>query len=113
MFKFWKESKHESALRTYCWARKMAGKVVCDVRETERKMFGDMLEKEDRSGNVLGVAGEMVKRNGDVDGGGCIKDCNEAMVVEQDELMEVWKEYLTSFSTKSLTGTAEVLNLMR
>jgi hypothetical protein len=53
-----------------------------------------MIEKEDRNGNVFRVAKQMVKRIRDIDGGGCIKDCNGTIVVEREKLMEVWNEYL-------------------
>jgi hypothetical protein len=93
LFKIWRQSKLESDWRAYCLAKKVAGKAVYAAQEAERKKFGDMLEKEDRKGNVFKVVKRMVKRNRDVDGGGCIKDCNGDIVVEQEKLLNVWREY--------------------
>src|SRR4029077_15392258 len=76
-----------------CLTKKVAGKAVRAAQEAERKKFGDMLEKEDRRGNVFKVVKRMVKRNRDVDGGGYIKDCNGDIVVEQEKLLNVWREY--------------------
>jgi len=90
MFKIWRQSKVESGILL---AKKVEGKAVHAAQEIERKKFGDMLEKENRSGNVVGVVKRMVKRNRDVDGGGCIKDCNGDIFAEQEQLMEVRREY--------------------
>jgi hypothetical protein len=66
LFKIWRQSKLESDWRAYCLAKKVA---VYAAQEAERKKFGDMLEKEDRRGNVFKVVKWIVKRNRDVNGG--------------------------------------------
>jgi cytidine deaminase len=48
-------------------ARKVARQADYAAKETERKKLGDMLEKEDRSGNVFRVAKQTVKRIRDVE----------------------------------------------
>ena len=48
-----------------------------------------MLDKEDRKGMVFRVAKQIVRKNGDVVGGGCVKDTDGKIVVEEEKLMEV------------------------
>ena len=88
MFKIWKKSKNESDRMEYYAARKHARNAVCDAQEVERNRFGDKLVEEDRNGNLFRMAKQMVVRNRDVVGGGCVKDSNGNVTVEQEKLME-------------------------
>ena len=42
-----------------------------------------MLEEENR---------KIVRKNGDVVGGGCVNDTDSKIVVEEEKLMEVWRK---------------------
>ena len=48
------------------------------------------MDREDAKGKVFRVVKQMVRRNKDVVGGGCIKDKQGKIVVEE-EIKEVWR----------------------
>jgi hypothetical protein len=51
------------------------------------------LDDENKKGTVFRVDKQIVKNNRDVVGGGCVKDTEGRIVVEDDKLMEVWTHY--------------------
>src|SRR5580692_2836165 len=109
MFKISKKSKNESDRMEYYAARKHARKAVCDAQEVDRKRLGDKLVEEDRNGNLLRMAKQMVARNRDVVGGGCVKDSNGNVTVEQEKLMEVWRQYFQKLLNEEFVWNKESL----
>ena len=85
--------KTEENKRSYDQAKRAAKKVISKAQEVERKKFGEKLDEEDRKGMVFRVAKQIAKNNRDVVGGGCIKDTNGKIVVNEDEQMEVWRAH--------------------
>ena len=70
-----------------------------------QKGFCEELEDEDRKGNVFRVAKQLVRKNRDVVGAGCVKDNDGKIAVEEDKLLEVWREYYDRISNEfSWTG---------
>jgi len=77
----------------YRFAKKTANKVVYRAQEVERKRLGDMLEEAEKKGNVFVVPKRMLARNKDVVGDGCIKDRSGRIVVGQEDIKEVCRQY--------------------
>jgi hypothetical protein len=88
----------EENKRRYNEAKRTAKKAVSKAQEVERKKFGKKLDEEDGKGNVFRVAKQLVRKNRDVVGEGCIKDTDGKIVVEDDKLMEVWRAYYDKLS---------------
>ena len=90
----------EENKRRYNEAKRTAKKAVSKAQEVERKKFGKKLDEEDGKGNVFRVAKQLVRKNRDVVGEGCIKDTDGKIVVEDDKLMEVWRAYYDKLSNE-------------
>jgi hypothetical protein len=52
-----------------------------------------MLEREDAKGGLFRVAKQMVKKNRDVVGGGCVRDVDGTIVADETRTMEIWKRH--------------------
>ena len=81
LYKIYKKSKKEpdkmkmnENKSRYHQATCMAKREVSKAQEIERKKFDEMLDEEDRKRTVFRVAKQIVKKNADVVGGGCVKD---------------------------------------
>ena len=46
------------------------------------------------------MAKQIVKKNADVVDGGCVKDTGGKIVVEEEKLMEVWREHYDKLSNE-------------
>ena len=66
----------------------------------ERKKFGEMLEEEDRKGTVFRVSKQIVRKNEDVVGGGCVNVTDDKIVVEEKKLMKIWRKYYDKLSNE-------------
>ena len=51
------------------------------------------------------VAKQLVRKNRDVVGAGCVKDNVGKIVVEEDKLLEVWKSIMIGYLMRSSAGT--------
>ena len=78
----------EENRRLYQTAKCEAKRAVYKAQEEERKKFGEMLDEEDGKGTVFRVAKQMVRSNRDVVGGGCVKDVNGKIVVDDKKILE-------------------------
>jgi hypothetical protein len=52
-----------------------------------------MLENEDAKSNLFRVVKQMVKKNRDVTGSGCVKVADGTIVVNDAKTKEIWKSY--------------------
>lgn len=93
LFIAWDESRLDQDRKAYCRARSFAKKVILKAKEAERVKLAEKLEEEDARGNLFRVAKQMVKKNRDVVGDGCMKGKDGEVVVDDAELMKVWKCY--------------------
>ena len=59
------------------------------------------------------VAKQLVKKNRDVVGAGCVKDSVGKIVVEEDKLLEVWKEHYDKISNEEFSWDREGLTDVR
>src|SRR2546425_1622123 len=68
-------------------------RVVAKAQDEERKRYCDMLEEEDGKGCVFRVAKQMVGLNKDIAASGCVRGVDGRIVVEEEGIMQRWKEY--------------------
>ena len=99
----------EENKKIYNLAKYEAKKVISKAQEVERQMFCEKLVEEDKKGNVFRVAKQMVRKNRDVVGAGCVKDTAGRIVVEEDKLMEVWREYYDKLSNEEFAWDKDSL----
>jgi hypothetical protein len=116
LFKVYEKSKQdgdkiliEENKRHYQLAKKEAKKVVYKAQEEERRKFSDQLDVEDRKGTVFRVAQQIVRKNRDVVGGGCVKDLDGKIIVEDDKLMEAWRAYYEKLSNEEFAWDKNTL----
>jgi hypothetical protein len=93
----------------YDIAKRSAKKEISKAQEMERKRFGEKLDEEDRKGTVFRVAKQIVGRNRDVVGSGCAKDTDGKIVVEEEELMEVWRAYYNKLANEEFPWNRDTL----
>jgi Reverse transcriptase (RNA-dependent DNA polymerase)/Endonuclease/Exonuclease/phosphatase family len=101
----------EVAKKSYQQAKRNAKQAVSKAQEEERKRFGDELDDENRKGTVFRVARQMVRKNRDVVGGGCVRDTNGRMVVEDEERLEVWRAYYDKLSNEEFPWNKDALTV--
>ena len=59
------------------------------------------------------VAKQLVRKNRDVVGAGCVRDNSGKIVVEEDKLLEVWKEHYDRISNEGVSAGREGLTDVR
>ena len=62
---------------------------------------------------MLRVAKQLVRKNRDVVGAGCVKDNVGKIIVEEDKLLEVWKEHYDRISNEEFSWDREGLTDVR
>ena len=90
-------------------AKRAAKSAIFNAKNAERLKFCEELEDVDRKGNVFRVAKQLVRKNRDVVGAGCVKDNVGKIVVEEDKLLEVWKEHYDRISNEEFSWDREGL----
>ena len=107
LFKIYERSKRGSDERTieedkrrYDDAKRAAKRVISKAQEVERRKFGVKLEEENEKGTIFRVAKQIVRNNRDVVGGGCVKDADGRIVVDEDRVMEVWRRHYEKLSNE-------------
>src|SRR3989442_1912779 len=74
------------------------------------------LEEEDGKGTVFRIAKQMVELNKDISASGCVKGVDGRTVVEEEGIMQRWKEYYEQLLNeefdwnKDNTGSFDVMN---
>ena len=103
----------ESMKENYNRARHAAKLAIFKAKNAERLKFCEELEDVDRKGNVFRVAKQLVRKNRDVVGAGCVKDNVGKIVVEEDKLLEVWKKHYDRISNEEFSWDREGLTDVR
>ena len=103
----------ESMKENYYKAKRAAKLAIFNAKNAERLKFCEELKDEDRKGNVFRVAKQLVRKNRDVVGAGCVKDNVGKIVVEEDKLLEVWKEHYDRISNEEFSWDREGLTDVR
>ena len=99
----------EDSKRRYQEAKRVAKREVFKAQEVERKKFGEQLDRKDGKGTVFRVAKQIVKKNQDVVGGGCVKDTEGKIVFEEEKLMEVWRAHYDKLSNEEFPWNRDTL----
>src|SRR5271156_2730700 len=99
LYRVWRKRKTRKSETEYLTAKRAAKKAVNKAQEDERMRLVEKLEEADGKGNVFRVVKQMVARNRDVVGDGCIKDENGKVVVDQDGLKDVWRRHFEKLFT--------------
>lgn len=89
------EEKKNEDKSAYTKAKNDARRVIGRAKEKERSRWVDELETQDAKGKekVFKMAKLLVEKNKDVVGGGCIRDENGKIVVEEEKVRDVWAAY--------------------
>ena len=95
--------------RRYDEAKRAAKIGISKAQEVERKKFGERLDDENEKGTVFRVARQIVRKNRDVVGGGCVKHADGRIVVEEDEVLEVWRAYYEKLSNEEFSWNKDAL----
>ena len=93
-------SRVEELKMIYQKAKCEAKRAVYIAQEEARKDFGEMLDNEDRKGTVFRVAKQIVRSNKDVVGGGCVKNSNGRIEVDNEKLLEAWRAHYDKISNE-------------
>ena len=100
LFKIWDKSKRGTDRQRagedrnrYIEAKRDAKREIAKAKEVERRKFGEFLDKADEKGTIFKVAKQVVRNNRDVIGGGCIKVASGKVVVDEQKVLERWREY--------------------
>jgi hypothetical protein len=86
--------------QAYHEAKRKASRVIGKAKESERRKIGESLDEEDGKGRLYRAVKQMVKRNKDVVGGGCMKDKDGKVVVEEEGLKEIWRSHFDRISNE-------------
>ena len=103
----------ESMEENYNRAKRAAKLAIFKAKNAERLKFCEELEDVDRRGNVFRVAKQLVRKNRDVVGAGCVRDNLGKIVVKEDKLLEVWKEHYDRISNEEFSWDKEGLTDVR
>ena len=89
----WKESGSDVDKGAYKLAKSRSKRVVAKAQDEVRQRYCNMLVEEDGKGNVFRVAKQMVGLNKDITASGCVKGVDGRTIVEEEKIMQRWKEY--------------------
>jgi hypothetical protein len=64
------------------------------TKSNEQKLFGKMLDSEEKKGMVHRVVKQIVLKNRDVVGAGCIKVSDGKVLMNEVEVKEMWRAYI-------------------
>src|SRR3989441_11478920 len=77
----------------YRLAKGRSKRVVAKTQDEERQRYCDTLEEEDGKGSVFRIAKQIVGLNKDITASGCVKGVDGRTAVEEEGIMQRWKEY--------------------
>ena len=83
--------KVEVYKEAYAQAKRNAKNVIGSVKQNESKKWCESMEEKHSKGKVFKAVEQMVKRNRDVTGAGCIRNAKGKVVMEESELREIWR----------------------
>jgi hypothetical protein len=88
-----RKSKSNVDKAAYKVAKNEAKKVIASAKDEECRNFGKMCDRENRKGNIFKVAKQIMRKNKDVVGSGCVKNKGGVIVTDEGEIRDRWKEY--------------------
>jgi len=109
LFKMWKKSGTEEDRAQYCSAKRNASRAVYLAQSDEQKVFGEMLNAECEKGTLFRIAKQMVGKNRDVVGAGCVKGTDGKIVTDEAEVKDRWKGYFEKLLNEEFEWNKEGL----
>ena len=88
------------AFLAYNVGKRKCNKVISRAKEAARRKLGDSLESADGKGELFRVAKQIVRKNKEVVGGGCVKDRKGKLVVDEEKIKETWRQYFEKLSNE-------------
>jgi hypothetical protein len=110
LYRVWRKKKTRQSEADYQRAKSSAKKAVNKAQEVERKKLVEKLEEGEGKGNIFRVVKQMVEKNRDVVGDGCIKDEKGNVVVEQEAIKEVWRKHFEKVSNEEFDWERDSLD---
>jgi hypothetical protein len=89
----WKRSKSEADKDVYNKANKDAKRVVAAAQQSKRQELSENLKTAEGKGKLFGVVKQMLRKNRDVVGSACIRNKEQKVLTDENEIKEVWKDY--------------------
>jgi hypothetical protein len=93
LYKIWKKTKKEEDRILYCSAKRKAKRAVYIAQADEQKVFGEMLDSEEKKGTVSRLVKQIIGKNRDVIGAGCVKGSDGKLLTAEDDVKKRWKDY--------------------
>src|SRR5207244_7115101 len=84
-------------------ANRESKKVIGKAKERERRKMGETLEEEESKARLFKRVKQMVKKNAVVCGGGCLKDGNGKVVVDEEKIQETWRCHFEKLSNEEFS----------
>ena len=99
-YNIWKKSGNEEDRLLYCLAERKAKQAVYKAQSDEQKLLGKMLDAEDKRNGVFRVVKQMVRKNRDVVGEGCIKGLDGKLLTSEFEVKTRWMAHFEKLINK-------------
>ena len=112
LYKIWKKSKQEEDRILYCSAKRKAKRAVYIAQSEEQKVFGEMLDSEEKKGTVHRVVKQIIGKNRDVVGAGCVKGSDGEILTDEVEVKERWKGYFEELLNEEFEWDKNGLSLV-
>ena len=93
LFSMWKKSNSEEDRVLCCIAKRNARKTAYVPQADDQKVFAGMLDLEFEQGTVFRVVKQMVGKNRDIVGAGCVKGPDGKLVTGEAEVKDRWQIY--------------------
>jgi hypothetical protein len=93
----------------YEQVRRNAKKIIGEAKQSESKKWCESLENKHAKGDVFKAVKQMVKRNKDVTGAGCIRNASGKIVMDEAELREVWRSHYEKLSNEEFDWDKDCL----
>lgn len=88
LYKIWKKSKKGVERILYCSAKRKAKRAVYIAQSDDQKAFGERLDSEEKRGTVHRVVKQIIGKNRDVVGTGCVKGLDGKILTDEAEVKE-------------------------
>ena len=102
-------SKAQMDKKAYEQIKRKAKNVIGQAKQSECTKCCESLEAKHGKGEVFKAVKQMVKRNKDVTGAGCIKNAREKVVMDEAELREVWRSHYEKLSNEEFDWDKDCL----
>jgi hypothetical protein len=93
LFKEWAKSKTDGAKEAYYEAKRNARRAVAAAQEAARKCLVADIDSAESRGQLFRAAKQTIRNNRDVVGEGCVKNGDQNIITDSEEIKQVWTDY--------------------